>query len=498
MQHHGKILFYNAAEGSGLIITSAHQKFAINIAEWDDFDALPETGMMVRFEADGGTARSIAALQGAAAPAPTSILGTPKAPAPVFDPDAPPLASIRLYVSPAEAIEEYFERIERHIQEHTQYKTAVRRLDFLRIRRFLFTTYNNLTELDVHFITPELKLMRDDLMQMSKVYDDYKTKATYPDIAFDKVFLSRQPDYVYLRQDSEYSHNELKRLHGAEQMLSETIEAKEQVLNRTLKQASQFPKLEEEFKELKKNYVDTVHMIASLDDRYRETTRLMKRFEKEHQNAFFEQFTEASRKYRKQILYILDAQAFLFDDLLWRQARQSKVIKHYFEKAHIQGEYCAKTYLKYYLNTLDPELISTEQQELFELYEYLESLDHGAVMVLVHDIDDALRLKYLLAKVDAALKIETFVDERKALAWAQANQPSIVIIEDQLPSFGFGQFLAAYRKKITELPAVLLLSNLAAEQFDDGMIETVLRKGYSDKELLETVRKLMTKDEEDG
>ncbi len=496
MQQHGKILFYNGDEGVGIIITPQKTKYPFDVGDWDDYETLPERGMEVRFVLEGERAvevvSAVAPRSGAEAPlkrgAEEAAVST--------SPDAPLPTTIRLSVGPSEAIRDYFDAIERQIQERTQYRNAAGRLDFLRIRRFLFTTYNNLTELDVHFITPELKAMRDDLMQMSHVYDDYKVKATYPDIAFDKVFLSRQGDYVYLREEAEYCLNELKRLRATEQYLGETLAEKEEVLGRTLRLSPIYPKLEEEFKGIKKNYVDTVHSIASLDERFKKASHLMKEFEKEHRQSFFEEFTEASRKYRTQILYILDAQAYMFDDQLWRQARKSKVIKHFFEEAHIQGEYCAKTYLKYYLNTLDPELLSVEQQELFDLYDYLDSLERETILVLVHDIDDALRLKYLLPKVDASLTVEAFVDERKALAWAARVQPSLLIIEDQLQHFSFGQFMRAYKKKVSLQPIILLLSNLGSERFDEEEIERVVRKGFSDREMTALLRELLEKDED--
>ena len=201
MQISGKIIFYNAGDGTGIIMTSKKAKYRFDVADWDDYDVLPETGMEVAFSPDGDIATMI-----------TKLLNAEDVGAVVreddgfkpYDPEAPIPTIVRLRMGPEEAIKDYFDRIEKEIQERTRYKSSPGRIDFLRIRRFLFTTYNNLTELDIHFITPELKAMRDDLLQMSQVYDDYKSKATYPDIAFDKVFLSRQPDYVHLREDSEY------------------------------------------------------------------------------------------------------------------------------------------------------------------------------------------------------------------------------------------------------------------------------------------------------
>ena len=267
-------------------------------------------------------------------------------------------------------------------------------------------------------------------------------------------------------------------------------------MGRTLRASPQYERLEGEYRATKKNYVDTIHLIASLDERYKTASRLMKEFEKEHQHTFFEAFMEASRQYRSQILYILDAQAYMFDKLLWQQAQKSKVIKHFFEEAHIKGDYCAKTYLRYYLNTLDPELLSTEQQELFDLYDYLESLERDAILILVHDIDDALRLKYLVSKIDPGLIVEAFVDERKALAWTQAKQPEMVLIEDKLQSFSYTQFMNAFKKKVSLHPTIILLSNADPKSFDAEEIEMVMRKNFSDKEMSAAIRKILESDED--
>ncbi len=498
MRTSGKILYYNANEGVGIIMTAGKEKYRFDIESWEDYDALPAAGMEVVFVPEADEAFDIS--RKAEEAAGSSVRRDEEAGStPAFDPEAPIVSSIRLKVTPSRAIREYFERIDAEIQERTMYKSAKGRLDFLRIRRFLFTTYNNLTELDTHFITPELKAMRDDLMQMSQVYDDYRSKATYPDVAFDKVFLSRQPDYVQLRYDAEFSFAELKRLHVAEQQLSEALESKEELLQRTLRLSPKYEELETEVRSIKKNYVDTIHLIASLNERYREASRIMKEFEHEHHQGFFDEFSEASRTYRSQILYILDAQAFMFDDLLWRQAKKSRIIKHFFEQSHIQGDYCAKTYLRYYLNTLDPELLSTEQQELFELYDYLDSLEHQGVLVLVHDIEDAMRLKSLVTRVDRSILVEAFVDERKALSWSYEKEPGLLIVEDTLQSFSSRQFINAFKKKVSLQPMIIMLSNADPDSFNDiEGVEYVMRKGFADKEMSKAVKELLESEEEDG
>ena len=65
----GRIIFYNPHAGTGKILTKVGRKFDFSVNEWEDFDVLPETGVMVSFTAQGEKAVAIGAQGGAAAPA---------------------------------------------------------------------------------------------------------------------------------------------------------------------------------------------------------------------------------------------------------------------------------------------------------------------------------------------------------------------------------------------------------------------------------------------
>ena len=493
MQENGKILFYNGNEGNGIIITMSRQKFDFNVADWNDFETLPQVGMHVSFDLEGqhpvnitaGAAASTAQQKEEQLSPPQQ---TPSQNVPFECPNF-----IRLDMDIDDSIRNYFNAIEESIKQRTGYQSETGRLDFLRIRRFLFTMFNNLSELDMHFITPEITALHNELIEMGKVYDDYKIKNTYPEIAFDKVFLSFQKDYVAVRNDAKSVFSELQRLRSKEDILTRRVAEKEEVLDRTLRTSTQFERLDEEFKDLKKYYVDTVHEIASLDEQYKRDMRLMSDFEKQYSEEFFERFAPASKKYRTQILHILDVLAYQFDTQLWRQAQHSKVIRKFFEDSRIEGDYCAKTYLRYYLNTLDPEKISVEQQALFDLYEYLESMDHDAVMILVQDIDDALRMKYLFGQMKLSITAEAFVDENKAIKWAKENRANIIIIEDQLQKMSAMKFLKEYKKRVSFQLKILYLSN-EKEPNIKIPVDAVLPKGFSNAQMIDVIDEFLNKE----
>ena len=480
----GKILFYNENKGEGIVITKKYEKYDFHVESWDDFEILPKTGLEVtcKLEKDAivslrpsDNSSQAEALESENADKKNS-LGLAKRKKSEID-------KIRLSVPVNICVNQYFRQIEDDIDRRTGYKNAKYRLDFLRIRRFLYTMYNNLTELDLHFITPRIKIMRDDLLSMSQAYDDFKSKATYPDIAFEKVFLERQEEYVLVREEAKNSYEKLGGLREAESRLSEVIEEKEEVLERTLRVSTQFERLDEEKRELKSSYVDTVHMMATLDEIYHHDLELMLAFEQEHKENFYKLFTKASKTYKEQILGILDAQAYLFDEQLWMQAQRSKVIQNFFKESNIDGEYCSKTFLKYYLNTLDESIVSEEQKELFKLYEYLDSINHDSVVVVLNDMDRVFHFKALFSKMPFALESQVFIDTKKAFSWLQKHPVNVLILEQELDKMRATSFLQKFREKIgSRAKAVLLTTGVLPDDFD-AVMSPYIRAGLFKEEL---------------
>ena len=480
----GKITFYSPNDGNGIILTEDKQKYTFEAIEWDDFDNAPSVGLLVSFVPEGSEATQIEVSSDAdetfmpnqkVEKKPVSVddwdfddtfeSQAQESEALVEELNVSSAAiessirpeTIRLDKGVDATVREYFANVEEHIKERTGFQSSKLRLDFLRIRRFLFTTYNNLIEMDTNFITPEIKKIRDDLIEMSRVYDDYKVKTTYPDVAFDKIFLSQQSEYVQIKKESELVFREIQKQQLAEQVLSQEIEEREEVLKTVLRSSVQFERLMEEFKEAKKEYVDTVHMIATYNEQYHIDLELLREFENRYKEEFFSKFKEASKRYRRQILYILDAQAYEFDAQLWRQARKSKEVKRFFQKAHIKGEYCAKTYLKYYLNTLDTHKLSKEQSELFELYRYLETIEHKTAVVIVRDVSDALEIKSAFSKYPCDIDVQVFTDEKSALKWAKENSFNLLVVGGELSEMSAARFLVKmYNEFKIGVPIILV------------------------------------------
>ena len=63
MNNSGKILFFNANDGKGIIITSAKEKIGFSVEDWDDFETMPTLGLEVSFVYENSSAYHIVSLE---------------------------------------------------------------------------------------------------------------------------------------------------------------------------------------------------------------------------------------------------------------------------------------------------------------------------------------------------------------------------------------------------------------------------------------------------
>jgi hypothetical protein len=84
--------------------------------------------------------------------------------------------SITITMNLPKAVDNYFNIIRENISKRERYKKLSGRLDYLLLRRFLWTAFNNVSELDLLIVTPKIKALSHDLKVMSRLYDDFMKK----------------------------------------------------------------------------------------------------------------------------------------------------------------------------------------------------------------------------------------------------------------------------------------------------------------------------------
>jgi len=538
MKNNGKILFFNANDGKGIIITSAKEKIGFSVEDWDDFETMPSLGLEVCFMYENSSPSQIVSLENyveedeventeevvvkePVEQEPTPTPEESQVQEQEFQEEQESLSeeasnkhfeeekeiseldlessveeelgereeSVTVTLNLSNAVRNYFDVIKENIDKRQAYTKVDGRLNYLLIRRFLWTTFNNLSEIDLHIITPKIKAQSDDLKAMSKIYDDFMTKIKHPPLAYEEVFLSCQAEYMKIKDGAEKTIEKLTRLKGTEKHVGSVLKVKKEELSKNI-QTEEFDFLQEELKSMNGAYVDIVHMMAELDERYKHDMQLLKEFEKEYRDDFYELFSEAAVVYKKSIIDILSAQAFMLDAKLWEKAKGSKALKAHFHKAGIDGEFNTRTYLKYYLDAQDSTKLTGDNKKLLELYEYLVSLHKDCIMIVASSAQDAMDYEVDIKRVDKSLEVKSFIDEIVALKWAMKHSVKVLVVEDRLAKINVESFLRYYKKYILVIPKIIVLGeSVKSEEYS---ISKLLSKGISPRALADNVKELLS------
>lgn len=525
----GKVLFFNQNDGEGIIITSQEEKIDFHVRMWNDYNIMPSVGLLVSFNHKNFVAtkvitksdemtNSIEIHEKAKKIYENSPLVVEKLSENKFksikkideeddyddeeeyydDEDEyydddyyenyelpPKKKNITITTNLHLSVENYFKIIEQQIKSRAGYKKLSGRLNYFVIKRFLWTTFNNLTEIDLHIVTPKLKMLSDDLKTMGKVYENYSTKVRLPHLAYDEVFLLCQAEYLNVRKGTQKIEEKINRLKVKQEVLGGLLKAKKEEHARKMGDSNI---MNEEFKSMNTEYVNVIHLLAELSERYNHDLELLYSFEKEYKDDFYKVFLEKAKKYKKSLTEILNAQAYIVDAQLWQQAKKSRFVKAHFKTSLVAGELNTKTYLKYYLDTLDATKSTDDNQKLFDLYEYLVSIHKDYILIVVRSAQDAMEYEMSIKNIDKSYHVKSFLDEKAAIKWAMSNSVKILVVEDTLQRVNAEIFLNVYHNNIFAKPKIVVIGNKPRNESNTYSINKLLVKNASSKVLVENIK----------
>lgn len=506
MKLDAKILSFSSVDGKGVLITSQKQRLVFSVNEWDDFETMPALGLEVECFCRGEHVEKIVLKKDLGEIFVAEHLRNDALDFVETPPSAhkAPLAkqshkssetnkreeSITISMNLPKAVQNYFNVIKENITKRQAYKRVHGRLDYLLVRRFLWTAFNNVSELDLLIVTPKIKALSYDLRVMTRIYDDFMRKIKHPPLAYEEVFLSCQSEYLHIRDVAQMTLEKLSALRNNERVIGEALKARKEELEMSMN-SDQFDVLKDDFKSMNGAYVDVVHMMAELDERYKHDMKLLVEFEKEYREDFYKIFQAAALEYKREIIEILSAQAYVLDTELWHRAKESKAIKAHFHKAGISGALNTKTYLKYYLDSLDPTKATEESQRLYELYEYLSKLYKDSILIVVGSASDAMDYEQSIRQVDKDYEVKAFIDEKSALQWAMKHSVKILILEDRLAKMAAESFLHYYKRNVLLVPKIIILGN--SINSGDYAITKLLNANISARVVAQHVQELIQK-----
>lgn len=434
----GKVTFYNPSLGKGKILTKDEKVFNFVVDAWKDFDTMPSVGLLVDFEIDG--ANRIIKI--------TTKKGTKPQNEPKINQKTKEEIEIKETKPLRECLDEYYGDIFSVLKEYEDLGENEKELNFLKLKRFLFTAYNDLYELDSALTDNEMDKVKNELLRLQKEYETFKIKSSYPlEYLFEKIYLSKQTNYLKLQDELDLTISKIKNFSIKEKPLLEKIKQKElELLEIEDKKSDEYKKVEEQLKALKKRYVDLLHELALMREKRDKLTKILSDFKQKHLDEFEKEEKSLSRYLDAKLLRILNVKAYKFDTTMWEKAKKSRLIRQFFMDAGIEGTYSSRTFLKYYLKTLDKDKLTPENKELFELQKYLDSLGNESILVIRNSVEKAVKTKYLIEGIDKELKVTAIYDPMESFKICLKDKPDLIIFDFNMRTINALEYLKKFKE----------------------------------------------------
>ncbi len=369
----GKVVSYDEKKGKGKILIKNKGVFVFDIENWLDYDNLPSISEEVQFDFEDGKIVDIVSTQNT-----KSLFNELNN---IGEIVIPTNLSIKTTVSLNKCIEDFFDKYKNIAQKYKYLLDEKKSIPFKKVKRFLFTAYNNLVEIDPQINDKHLKEVKTILNDIDYNYDSLTQISKNPIYTnLEKIVLNKQENYVITKKRFEKN----KELSVETTKNANLLEPKIEKLSNSLKNLSQkspqYKEIEEKLKILKRKYVDLIDFAQTLKEENSKIIDSIKEFENFYKDLFEKFFKKESKIILKILENELNKAAYKFDTLLWENAKKSQTIQHFFNEAKIEGSYSTKTFMKYYLKSLNNNKINDKDKELLEVFEELKSLSKNIVI----------------------------------------------------------------------------------------------------------------------
>jgi Leucine-rich repeat (LRR) protein len=500
----GEVVFYNEEDGEGAIVAKNKQKFKFDVIDWDDFDNSPEVGLEVKFKDVGERAKKIKKLiKSQLFQAPSETLANMKKvevttnsksakvslssseedkekinrakklneeneatiTRNIFrsvDKEIASLKVIKVTVPVSQCIKDFFADLQDIVDEKYEVpeegSESSRTLDYQRMKRFLTTAYHHLTDRDPDFTDEKFNGLKLELANLGNSQVTLASMSKHPQTKFEKVFLSRQPEFISIQKKFVTNQKSIDSFSINIRSLEHTIREKEKMMKKMKVGSEEYNYMEMTLKNTKRKYADLLDTVANLKEINRHIRELKDKFVKEHFQPFMDQFDEKAKDLNGKMKFIVNRAAYEFDTYMWQKARKSSSIKQFFLEAQIDGTFSSKTFLKYFINTLDLGKLNSANQDLVKLLRYLESIETKSIMIINEKSSVLTMLSYIANGINKDYRVVSVQTPIDFYNRVKKENPDIVIIDTDIRQFGLEEFVNDVRDKAPKDVTVCLTS----------------------------------------
>lgn len=334
-----------------------------------------------------------------------------------------------------ECIKKFLNRYKDVVKHNKIYAEQQNKIDYILMKRFLFTAFNNLAEMDLSIGIGRVQKVYKKLKSVEKEYEDLKRYSKKPiEELFEKIFLQEQISFGLVERDIESTKKVVAMYEERVKNLGNALEVLKADLGGLKEKSEEYNDALLRYKKTNTDYTDVLHELGLLKSKLEQSTYIIYSYKAENMEKFKEAFNVSLDDILDDLVIVLNGFSFSFDQILWEEARESAAIKKFFLSAQIEGSFSSKTYLHYFLKNIDKESKNTEHQRLMELYDYLKSNSSKYILIIGRDVDETSSSKYIVEAIDKDYAVKASNDPDMVMVHYKREPFHLLIIDDDLRS----------------------------------------------------------------
>ncbi len=380
-----------------------------------------------------------------------------------------------------DCIYDYFGGTENLIKHYENDIKSNKDLDFLRIKRFLFTAYNDLFELDSTIPNLALSNLKSELGKLDREYESFIKKSSYPpQYSYEKIFLAYQIEFVKNEELIQTTQSIIKSATIQQASMGQALKNMEnQFAARNDTGSASYLQAQNNLKSFRKRYVDLLHYLSQQKEKLAKITKAGEEFSDKFFEPFLKSYLPLTKELKQDFIKLLNAKAYDLDSLLWQRAKRSLSVRRFFIEAGITGTYSSKTFLKYFLRSLDHNKLSKETKGLFDLLKYLEAFSRKNILLIQEDPKDSKYYKEYLKNFDNSLQVSTSNDPRDNLRLSNLVEIHIVVMEWEVKEMDILNFRQKYLEMFKDSAGTPIFCAIIPKGMEEETLQNAKQQGIS-------------------
>ncbi len=307
------------------------------------------------------------------------------------------------------------------------------RLDYFKLKRFMQKAKSQLAQTDGTISMEPFNQMEKEFSELEFVISEaLKQKTKNMELLFEEIYLTQQIGYLKMQRRLDIDKQRAFELNITMKRAKENIAAYKSRLshehgidaaasleNKIAHALHEHESAEKEIQEIEKNKIlFSGHLKNFKESKYHEFSHSFG-FETELKGI-----VDALKT-------IIERIAFNYDTLLWQSAVNSHIMQNTFYRQSTEGNYCAMTFLRYYLRPLNKHALSKPDEAL---YHYLLKYDtHIAkqALLLCEDAEKMNEISLLIYGGYKDVVVHQFSRAVDSLHWVRASRAAFAVFDEK-------------------------------------------------------------------